>query len=572
MAVSIKNKIRFGTLFLFSLVILIGGLCIYYLNQTKKESKNILNANYESLDYCHKMQGKLDSLEVNANYSLIAFDTLIQHQEKNVTENGESKATADLRVAFNRLQKGDTSLLTVIDLRNNIQRILNVNMQAIVRKSNEAEQHAENASTIIILITAVSFIIGLTFSFNFPDVVVVPINKLIDAIKEISAKNYKHRIHLNTQDEFKQLADAFNIMAERIEEFESSNLNKLIFEKARAEAVINSLKDASIGIDKNEKVLFANRQALSLLGLEAGEMVGAAITKMAERNDLFRFLMKNDSSTPFKIVVEDKENYYIKEVIDATPEDAFSRIIVLKNITSFKELDVAKTNFIATVSHELKTPLASSDFSLKLLEDERVGQLSNEQQALVRQLKDDNQRMLKILSELLNMSQVDAGKIQLQIAPAKLDDIIETAQMAVSSALKQHEIKVVKDTTLSGYLNLDADKIGWVLTNFLTNAIRFSPPGGTVTVTTKKTEKGISVAVQDQGPGIDPMYFDKVFERFFKIPGQSQKAGSGIGLAICKELIQTMGGEIWVKSNLGEGSTFGFDLPTSPPAPFHLTV
>ena len=307
MAVSIKNKIRFGTLFLFSLVILTGALGIYYLTQTKQDSKNILKANYESLDYCHKMQGKLDSLELNANNSLVAFDTLIQHQEKNITENGENKATADLRAGFYRLQKGDTSLLTLTDLRNNIQRILNVNMQAIVRKSNEAEKSAENASTVIILITAISFIIGLTFSFNFPDVVVVPINKLIDAIKEISAKNYKHRIHLQTQDEFKQLADAFNIMAERIEEFESSNLNKLIFEKGRAEAVINSLKDASIGIDKAEKVLFANRQALSLLGLEASDIVGASITKLSERNDLFRFLMKNESSTPFKIVIEDKE-------------------------------------------------------------------------------------------------------------------------------------------------------------------------------------------------------------------------------------------------------------------------
>ena len=169
--------------------------------------------------------------------------------------------------------------------------------------------------------------------------------------------------------------------------------------------------------------------------------------------------------------------------------------------------------------------------------------------------------MLKILSELLNMSQVDAGKIQLKIAPAKLDDIITSSLAAVSSSGKQNQMTIEKNTALADQLNLDADKIGWVLTNLLTNAIRYSPPEGTITITTQKTDKLITVSVQDQGPGIDPIYADKVFERFFKIPGQEQKAGSGIGLAICKELITAMGGTIWVKSKPGEGSTFGFDLP-----------
>lgn len=262
--------------------------------------------------------------------------------------------------------------------------------------------------------------------------------------------------------------------------------------------------------------------------------------------------------------VEKHKNYYIKEVIEATPQDTFSRIIVLKNIISFKEPDVAKTNFIATVSHELKTPLASTDFSLKLLEDERVGRLSNEQMELIQQLKNDNQRMLKILSELLNMSQVDAGEIQLKIAPANLYDIIQSSLAAVSSSIKQNNISIINNTVPLEQLNLDADKVGWVLTNLLTNVIRYSPSDGTVTIATQKTDKKIYVSVQDRGPGIANIYFGKVFERFFKIPGQSQKPGSGIGLAICKELINAMGGKIWIKSTIGEGSTFGFDLTPAP--------
>src|SRR6185369_415931 len=133
---------------------------------------------------------------------------------------------------------------------------------------------------------AVIFLVSLTFSFNFPGVVTGPIRQLTEAIQEISRKNYKHRIHIKNKDEFGQMADSFNDMADRLEYFESSNLNKIIFEKTRAEAVINSLKEASIGLDKKGIVLFANDQALQLLGLPAKDMVGQPVEEVSKKNDL----------------------------------------------------------------------------------------------------------------------------------------------------------------------------------------------------------------------------------------------------------------------------------------------
>src|SRR4051812_1553325 len=138
-----------------------------------------------------------------------------------------------------------------------------------------------------------------------------------------------------------------------------------MFEKSRAESVINSLKDASIGLDKNNIILFANEQALQLLNMRNEDMVGKKADEIAKRNDLFKFLFESNTSIPFKIVVQNHENYFVKETIDIDQNETRSKVIVVKNITSFKELDVAKTNFIATISHELKTPLAASDFSLK---------------------------------------------------------------------------------------------------------------------------------------------------------------------------------------------------------------
>jgi signal transduction histidine kinase len=248
-------------------------------------------------------------------------------------------------------------------------------------------------------------------------------------------------------------------------------------------------------------------------------------------------------------------------VIEVEQGEAKSKVIVLKNITSFKELDVAKTNFIATISHELKTPLASSDFSLKLLEDQRVSKLSSEQKELIENLKQDNQRMLKILSELLNMSQVEAGRIQLDIKKVNPAEIIENAIHAVAATAKEKEI-VIKNTsnkTLPA-IEADADKTTWVLNNFLTNAIKYSYNNSSVEVKALQQKDHVIFSVIDYGPGIDKEYLPRLFERYFQVPGSTEK-GTGLGLSISKEFVEAQEGSVWVESEVGRGSTFRFQLP-----------
>ena len=562
MAGTVKRKIRLGTLFFFFLLLLSGGIGIYYLVRLKDDAKLILTNNYESLDYCHTMQRALDSIGTDREKYLVVFDSALKKQERNITEPGEQNATVSLREQFQLLSKGEKALISRNKIDEQLQTILAVNMTAIEKKNKIAEATAEKALTYISIISAIIFIVALTFSFNFPSIITGPINDFREAIRQIADKNYKHRVNITSKDEFGQMATAFNAMAERLEYFESSNLNKLIFEKARAEAVINSLKDASIGINRNNTILFANQQALQLLGLKAEDTIGRPVAELSARNDLLRFLIADETNKPFKIVVDGKENYYTKEVIEVSQSDTTSKVIVLKNITSFKELDVAKTNFIATISHELKTPLASSDFSLKLLEDNRVGQLSAEQKDLVHQLKNDNQRMLRILSELLNMSQVEAGKIQLTMQVVNPKSVVDASVQAVYSAAKEKQITVVQkiDDDLP-VIKTDPDKINWVLNNFLTNAIKYSPEESEVMISVEHNNSSISFSVADKGQGIEEQYLGRIFERYFQVPGRSDKKGSGIGLAICKEFIEAMNGKIWVKSRTGEGSVFGFDLP-----------
>ena len=560
MALTVKSKIWLGTFFLFLLLLLTGGAGIYYMAKLKTEGKNVLKDNYKSLSYCNTMQQQLNRIKNYNELSIDNFENALQQQEKNITEPGEYEATLVLKNYFDKYKTGDTTKQNFISIEQQIQTILSLNMAAIQKKSIIAEKTAEDALGIIVLLGSLVFLIALTFLVNFPSIVTSPISRLTEAIKEIANKNYKHRIHINNKDEFGILADAFNEMAARLEYFESSNLNQLMFEKNRAEAVINSLKDASIGIDKNNVILFANYQALQLLGLPSEEVVGKNVDELKTRNDLFGFLINNETNIPFKIVVENRENYFVKEVIEIEHGNAKNKVIVLKNITSFKELDVAKTNFISTISHELKTPLASSDFSLKLLEDERVSKLSPDQKELIKHLKEDNQRMLKILSELLNMSQVEAGRIQLNIQKVNPLQIIENAIQAVSGNAKERDVEIINNSEKDlPEIEADADKTAWVLNNFLTNAVKYSYTNSTIEVEASSDDNNVIFSVTDHGPGIDETYLPRLFERYFQVPGSKEK-GTGLGLAISKEFVEAQGGNIWVESEIGKGSTFSFRL------------
>lgn len=557
---TVKNKIRLGTIFLFFLVMSSGGVGIFYLVKLRQQTNNILTANYESLQYAHRMQIALDSLQSGNSAYLDSIEFYLQKQESNITEAGEKEATVFLRNGYLKLQNGDSSYAGFI--RQQLQTIHSLNVQAIQQKIEKSEAASEKAVIILITSVAIILLIGFTFAVNFPSILTDPITKLTEAINEISQKNYHYRIYIQSKDEFGQLANSFNEMAERLEYFESSNVAKLIFEKSRAEAVINSLKDASIGIDKNDTILFANEQALQLLGVAAKEVVGVKSAILSSRNDLFRFLLEEKTNNPFKVIIENRENYFLKETIEIELESTSAKLIVLKNITSFKELDVAKTNFIATISHELKTPLASSDFSIKLLNDERIGKLTPEQKELINNLSTDNQRMVRILSELLNLAQIETGRIQLKNQPFTISKVVEESVTAVAAAAKEKTVQI-ETSIASGLPEMegDPDKISWILNNLLTNAIKFSPPDDSILLQVVQTPTAIEFSVKDHGPGIEASLQARIFERFYQIPGKSTPKGSGIGLAICKEMVEAMGGTIWVTSKTAEGSIFGFTLP-----------
>lgn len=560
MSIRLKTKLSLGLIFLFVVIVLFGVLGLVSINRLNNEGRQVLQNNHESLVYCNKMLTALENIHTQKD-AIQTFADNLKKQQHNITEVGEKEATEELTKNYNELLANPVDTSNYIDIRRAIYQIQDLNEMAIQRKNATAQRTAESATSTLTWLFTILTLVAFTFIFNLPGVISKPIRTLSEGIQAIANKQYSKRIYLKQDDEFGDLANAFNIMAGKLDEYENSNLARIKFEKSRIETIINQMKDGIIGLDEKRQLLFMNAVAEKLLGLKEADVTGKYAPDVALTNDLMRTLLQEDANKKeLKIYADGKESYFNKDVLDVTNNNAvIGQVIVLRNITPFHELNEAKTNFIATVSHELKTPLSSIKMSAKLLTDLRIGQLNREQEQLIRSITEDADRLLKITGELLNMSQVETGKIQLKLQQADPALIINQAIQAVQFQAQQRHINIT--TTIARDLpniQVDIEKTSWVLINFLTNAIKYSPENAAIDITASKAGNNIIFLVRDHGNGIEEKYLPRIFDKYFKVPGSHDHNGTGLGLSISKEFIEAQGGKIWVDSRLGEGSRFGF--------------
>ena len=394
------------------------------------------------------------------------------------------------------------------------------------------------------------------------------IKELTNGIMEIANRNYEKRLNLKGNEEFNDVAESFNRMAERLAEYRSSTLADILSTKKYLEAIVNSINEPIIGLNTNREILFINDEALGILNLKRENVIRQSAEELALKNDLLRRLIRelvspDEKKEPLKIYADNKESYFQVRYIPIryvetgeSSAKSIGDVILLKNITEFKELDSAKTTFISTISHELKTPISAIMMSLQLLEDKRIGNLNEEQEQLSKSIKDNSERLLNITGELLNMTQVEAGKLQLM---PKITKPIELINYAINANRVQAEkfgcqVEVEYPEKISK-LFVDSEKIAWVITNLLSNAIRYSKENSRVIIGAKQENNIVEIYVQDFGKGIDPRYHKSIFDRYFRVPG-TKVQGSGLGLSISKDFVEAHNGTLTVESELGKGSKF----------------
>jgi PAS domain S-box-containing protein len=568
----IKTKLTLGVGLLFILILLLSVVSAKNLFELKSDTENVLVANYRTLEYSRNI---LTALETNSENALDRIEENLKKQEQNITEINELEVTQNLRDYFEQFKTNPSDSALRSQIRSIIYNVMDMNMQAIQRKSELAEKTAARAVFWIAITGTGCFVIAFILLVNLPSNIANPIKELAESIRQIADKNYAERVHFEANSEFGELARSFNAMAQKLEEYDSSNLAKLMIEKKRVETLIDKMHDPVIGLDEEMRIIFANEEAIEILGLQESELVGVKSKDLALKNDLLRNLIKDidtideipSTVKPMKIFSKGKESYFEKDVqhisivpTGETVSKIIGHVILLRNVTEYKELDSAKTNFIANVSHEFKTPISSIKMSLQLLENEQIGALNDEQKNLVDSIKDDAGRLLKITGELLNMTQVESGNIQLSLLSTDPREIVHYAINATKIQAEQKQIRVeINCPEAVSQIHADTEKTAWVITNLISNAIRYSYENSTVLVSIQELKNLVKISVKDTGQGIAPQYKEKIFDRYFRVPG-TKKEGTGLGLAISKEFIEAQGGKIAVESEFGAGSTFTLSL------------
>lgn len=571
----IQRRITLGIGILFAMILLLGAQSISYVHQLSQATGTILADNYNSLQYAADMlrslnAGQQDSVSRHALRQSLAL------QQRNITEISEKEITRSLQQHIAALSDPITEqeLQTV---REDLLRIMELNMAAIRTKSAGVEGRADYVMWWLVVVAVLCTVIGSAILVWFPRLVLRPIDLLKKGITEIANHNYSQRLDFSGNREFESVADSFNNMAAKLDEYRRSSLDDLMTAKKRIEAIVDTLHEPIVGLGADRKILFMNREALSVLNLRE-EVVGRNATEVALSNDLLRRLIRGlydgrteggqEQDEPLKIYADNKESYFQVEntPLYITPVGGAERqfignLIVLNNITKFKELDSAKTNFISTVSHEMKTPISSILMSLQLLNDSRLGKLNDEQKQLVVSIRESSDRLLSITGELLNMTQIETGKLKLMPKITKPIELIDYAVKATQVLADRFCCFVEVDYPEKiSKLFVDSEKIAWVITNLLSNAIHHSPEKSRIIVGAVQHEKAVEIYVRDFGRGIDPRYHKSIFERYFRVPG-TKVQGSGLGLAISKEFVEAHGGTISVESEIGKGSRFSIFLP-----------
>lgn len=559
-------QLALGTLFL--LIAIFSAFAIRQVNLLAQDTKNILVANYQSLDYSRNMLKAIDTDTLNTN-NLTQFKLYLDKQVANITEFGEKEFTTDLQSQYLSLVKKPQDKTLVRAIRESLNGVMKLNMDAIQRKSAIAEKTADSSVLWLTFTAALCISLGFLLFINLPTAIAAPVKKLTDSIKQIAEKNYSQRVYIEGHDEFATMASTFNSMAQKLEEYSASDLAKLMTEKKRVETLIDNMTDPVIGLDEHHRILFINEEALKITALKRESVIGRSVSEVALTNDLVRDLSREivlENEKPrevLKIYADGREGYFEKNIvpIEIVPtgelqSKKIGSVVILRNITAHKELDEAKTNFIATVSHEFKTPIASMKMSLQLLENEKTGMLNEEQRNLVLSIEEDADRLLRTTGELLDISQVESGKWDVKLDSCSVTQMINEAMEANKTAASVKGVAL--QFNASHYIPqvvTDQSKMIWVISNLVSNAIRYSYENRSVVIDVNMDETYVKVSVTDQGTGISDNYLPRVFEKYFRVPG-SAKGGTGLGLAISREFIEAVGGKISVDSKIGQGSTF----------------
>jgi len=458
-------------------------------------------------------------------------------------------------------------------IKNDCSQLLDMNNNAMVETDTKASDISTQATLAVLGAALLAIVLSIIASWQFSQYILLPAEKLTDTVRKLGRGFLDVRANIKSNDEIGELAVEFNRMAERLSRYEEINIEKLISEKKKSEAIVGTISDPIVVADGDARIVLMNELAESLFGITEKDAAGQEFQHVIRNDDLAEYMnrcLRGESLTNispyFQLPFEGEERYFR---IKLNSSKDFSGtvtgvILILQDVTQFKELDRMKSEFMARVSHEFRTPLTSINMTLDILKEEHIGHVNKGQRELLSAAKQDAERLTKLVRDLLELSRLESGKIQLKEDRVDVGSLID---FSVQPALLQFEEKNVTlekniDRSIPDFV-ADFQQLSWVVSNLVTNALRFTDAGGKVTIEAATNGENLIVSVRDTGCGIEPDELDKVFNKFVQLRDTSNPSpGSvGLGLSIAKEIVEIYGGRIYADSTPGVGSVFTFSLP-----------
>ncbi len=452
---------------------------------------------------------------------------------------------------------------------------LEINQDVMTLTEEKLNQTASDATLTVITISIIAVFFSFFTSVRSTRSIILPAEKLTRSVRNISSGHLNQKIDLNTDDEIGELSREFNKMTERLRTYEQMNIQQLIAEKKKSETIVENIADPVIVTDENGMLVLMNQAAAAVFEVRGIDWQGKSVREVIGNQSWAEMLeiggtrhIEQEHRDPFFAFTRNDLNLYFRPR-QARIMDEYGNIqgvvTLLQDITRFKDLDRMKSEFIATVSHELRTPLTSLIMSIDILSQEVVGSVSQRQKDLLVAAKDDSERLRKLVKELLDLSKLESGKYEMKKEIVDFRRLVSEAVRPLRLPFEEKQIHLELDIPehLSA-LSADSHQLIWVITNLLSNALRYTDTGGKVKLTAKEEKQGLFVTVTDTGHGIPQENLETIFDKFVQVKSSTETTpGSvGLGLAIAREVVEAHGGRIWVESKVGVGSIFFFTLPT----------
>lgn len=592
-APSLQRRIRNGTLLMLALVVLLGVYTLPRLYALGGAIRATLYRNYVSIEAAQHMHADLTKLQV-AEHDGKAKEILPQLQQDftkwinvenhDFTEVGEPELAADIRARsqklFDELAKSSSAAnhdREFAELHQRLDDLIAMNKAAMFRADSRSIRLGKHLAYEFSGGLALVLIVGAAVSWGLGYRLSKPLRELTERLRGISQRKSQVRLGPQPLAELESVAREFNQMAERLEQYDKLNVERLVYEKSKTEAIIESLEDGVVLIDTNGVVAHINEIASLILGVDPSDALGSPFDDLSSNHphylrvrDALRTLQRagtdgDGQRIEIDLHVRGREHSYVLKPVPLHHTEGISlgTLLILQDVTYIRDQDRARTNLVATLSHELRTPLTSLALSAELMNRD-LPDSNPKNKELLQVILEECLRMRQLTDNLLNLARGEIPAITLQQKRLDLARLAAEVTKRFAIQAREKHIEMLESIEPVPEIIGDPVKLSWVISNLVGNALRYTPSGGTIKVSARASDGATRLEIADSGPGIPPELKDYIFERFVQYGSDGfEKGSAGLGLSIVKEIVEAHGGRIFVESNNSHGSKFIVEIPTA---------